>query len=478
MKSLIDRQKNDNVTIHQPIAQNIDMAFRLPVTAICLACANPKSISEQYPQLVFTGFLFIAATYLLLTWMVGHQHRESDDKNKITLYVGYLDSLLLGVILVLLPFSVITLGTVSLLAAIRAAGVGGASLLFAHISFLLSGMVLTYGIYHPVMTVNLTENVNFLALLLAPLFMVYVVWRLHGRQQMLSSALKEQNISVMQLKLNNYKLAKYLSPSLRKAIFSGKKVTLETQRKRLTIFFSDIKGFSELSEELEADTLTAMLNLYLTEMSDIALKFGGTVDKFIGDAIMVFFGDPVSRGAKEDCQACVSMAIAMQKRMNDLNKRWAAQGIRQPLHVRMGINTGFCAVGNFGTEMRLDYTLLGTEVNKASRLESAADAGEILISRQTYELIKDSIYCQARGNVMLKGFKEAVEIFAVIDLRANLGKEGQCLEHSTDGFSMFLDVDSIPHLQKQRVMASLEEAYEQLRSDIQFNTVDDVKIFK
>ncbi len=173
------------------------------------------------------------------------------------------------------------------------------------------------------------------------------------------------------------------------------------------------------------------------------------------------------------------MAIAMQKRMEDLNKRWASQGIKKPLSIRMGINTGFCTVGNFGTENRLDYTLLGTEVNKASRLESAASANEILLSRSTYELIKDTIYCEPRGHIRLKGFKEPVEIFAAIDLRSNLGKtDSHCVEHSTEGFSMFLDVESVPHLQKHRILSSLEDAYEQLRKDIEFNTKDDVKIFK
>ena len=141
--------------------------------------------------------------------------------------------------------------------------------------------------------------------------------------------------------MRSYKLSKYLSPALRKEILSGKEVKLETQRKKLTIFFSDIRGFSELVEEMEAETLTALLNNYLTDMSDIALKFGGTIDKFMGDGMMVFFGDPSSRGAKDDCLACVSMAIAMKKHMKELQLRWASQGIQKPMEIRMGINTGF-----------------------------------------------------------------------------------------------------------------------------------------
>ena len=105
------------------------------------------------------------------------------------------------------------------------------------------------------------------------------------------------------------KIAKYLSPQIYKSIFSGQKdVAIATERKKLTIFFSDIKDFTAISERLQPEDLTALLNEYFTEMAAIALKHGGTVDKFIGDAILVFFGDPESRGVKEDAKACLSMA--------------------------------------------------------------------------------------------------------------------------------------------------------------------------
>src|SRR5690606_8781958 len=127
-------------------------------------------------------------------------------------------------------------------------------------------------------------------------------------------------------------LAKYLSPQVWESIFSGERsVRLETQRKKLTVFFSDIKGFTELSEELEAEALTDLLNNYLNEMSKIVLKYGGTIDKFVGDCVMVFFGDPNSQGAKRDAVAAVSMAIAMRKHMKVLRQQWRAQGITKPM---------------------------------------------------------------------------------------------------------------------------------------------------
>src|SRR5690606_783765 len=116
-------------------------------------------------------------------------------------------------------------------------------------------------------------------------------------------------------KLRTYKLSRYLTPTVWKAINEGRENSLATERKRITVFFSDIKGFSTLSEELEAETLTDLLNTYLTEMAKIAIKHKGTIDKFMGDAIMVIFGDSKSEGLKTDCLRCVAMAIEMRRKM-------------------------------------------------------------------------------------------------------------------------------------------------------------------
>jgi len=262
-------------------------------------------------------------------------------------------------------------------------------------------------------------------------------------------------------------LAKYLSPQVWESIFSGKKhVRLETQRKKLTVFFSDIRGFTELSEELEAEALTDLLNTYLNEMSKICMKFGGTIDKFIGDSVMVFFGDPSSQGAKKDAMAAVSMAIAMRKHMKVLRQHWRAQGITKPLEIRMGLNTGYCTVGNFGADTRMDYTIIGRDVNLASRLESAAEAGEILISHETYSLIKDVIMCRDKGQINVKGFTRPVQIYQVVDFRRDLGATSSYVEHELPGFSMYLDTNGIQNFDKDRVIEALEHAAEKLRDKI------------
>ncbi len=170
------------------------------------------------------------------------------------------------------------------------------------------------------------------------------------------------------------KLGKYLSPQIYNSIFSGEQsVEILSKRKKLTIFFSDIAAFTETTDNLESEELTAVLNHYLTEMSTIALEYGATIDKYIGDAMLLFFGDPESNGVKEDAKACVMMAIAMQRRMRELEQEWRDRGLERPFRIRMGICTGFCTVGNFGSRDRIDYTIIGNEVNLAARLESAAE---------------------------------------------------------------------------------------------------------
>lgn len=261
------------------------------------------------------------------------------------------------------------------------------------------------------------------------------------------------------------KLSKYLSPQVWETIFRGKRdVKLETQRKRLVIFFSDIKGFSEISEAMEAEALTELINTYLTEMSRIVMKYGGTIDKFIGDAIMVFFGDPESKGARQDTLACVSMAIEMRRHMKVLRQRWRAQGIQQPLEIRMGVNSGYCTVGNFGAETRMDYTILGKEVNLASRLESSAAPGEILVSYETYSQIKDKILCREKGQINVKGFSQPVPIFQVVDFRRDLGARHAFTELDLEGFSLSMDMEKVRNYDRDRILEALEKVRSSLNN--------------
>lgn len=272
---------------------------------------------------------------------------------------------------------------------------------------------------------------------------------------------------VERFQLLSHKVSKYISPQIWESIFSGRKeVRLETQRKKLVVFFSDIVGFTALSEQMEAESLTDVLNTYLTEMSKVALKHGGTIDKFIGDSVMVFFGDPKSNGTKKDALACLAMSIDMRRHMQILRKKWQEQGIKTPLQIRMGINTGYCTVGNFGTENRMDYTIIGQEVNLASRLESSAEAGEILISEETYNLVKDKIMCRLKGDVEMKGFSQPIPTYQVIDFRRDLGANPSFIEHDSEGFSLYLDTHKVKSYDKDRIASALESAAKKIRDKI------------
>lgn len=245
-------------------------------------------------------------------------------------------------------------------------------------------------------------------------------WQLRReREELLEQKLRDREvIEEKSRRLENLatRLAKYLSPQVYQSIFSD---TGERQRaharKNLTIFLSDIVQFTDLSDTLEPERLATIINSYLSEMASIALECGGTIDKFIGDAVLVFFGDPESAGETEDALKCVEMALRMRARVAELQKYWQKHGVSRGLHVRMGIATGFCTVGNFGSEQRLDYTVLGSPVNLAARLQGIADADTILIDENTYGLIKGHVSCEPTDKITPKGFVRPVQVYKVGD---------------------------------------------------------------
>jgi class 3 adenylate cyclase len=178
-------------------------------------------------------------------------------------------------------------------------------------------------------------------------------------------------------------------------------------------------------------------------MSQIALSYGATIDKYVGDAIVIFFGDPESQGVKEDALACVEMAIAMRKRMLALQSVWREIGIEKPLQCRIGISTGYCTVGNFGSEDRMDYTIIGGGVNLASRLEAAATPGEILISYETYANVRDRIRCEERGQISVKGIAYPVATYQVVDTYQNLDQERLFVREERANLKLELNLDAM-----------------------------------
>lgn len=259
-------------------------------------------------------------------------------------------------------------------------------------------------------------------------------------------------------------LGRYLSPQIYQSLFLGKsEARIQTARKKLTVFFSDIVGFSAQTDILEPEDLHIVLNSYLNRMSELVLKHGGTLDKFIGDAILAFFGDPESRGLQEDALACVRMAIEMRESIHELKEKWLAQGITTPFEVRMGITTGFCTVGNFGSEQRMSYTIIGNQVNLASRLETAAAPGQILVSADTWALVQDSVAGRAVEPMRVKGFEHPIQAYQIFGLRAAAADEGP-LEFSGTGFSFALNPAAVSDTDRGEIIGKLEIIVERLRA--------------
>ena len=250
-------------------------------------------------------------------------------------------------------------------------------------------------------------------------------------------------------------LSKYLSPQIHEQIFSGKQsVGLKSYRKKLTIFFSDIVGFTNMSDELESEELTSLLNFYLNEMSKIALKFGGTIDKYMGDGIMIFFGDPESFGIEEDAKKCLEMAQEMQSRMNELKDYWGKTfGLKETLRIRIGINTGICTVGNFGSEDRLDYTAMGGAVNLASRLEMLAKPSCINVSEETKLLVGQRFNFKVPQEAQVKGFLRTIKYF---EMEQNENLESKLTNLEGEGFKLTVDEDKLTKNALEDLQTSLD----------------------
>ena len=278
------------------------------------------------------------------------------------------------------------------------------------------------------------------------------------RSEEANKLVAEKNLMLESL---SSQLSKYLSPQVYASIFSGEQsVEIASKRKKLTVFFSDIADFTGTTDSLESEELTNLLNHYLTEMSKIALDYGATIDKYVGDAIIAFFGDPETRGVKEDARTCVKMAIAMQRRMQELQSEWLDMGLEKLFELRMGINTGFCTVGNFGSGDRMDYTIIGNEVNLAARLVSHAEVGGILLAHETHSLVKDTVLAEEGDTLTVKGFAKPVRTYSVVGLYDDLAEQGRILRKEQDGLRILLDLEK---QDKAKSIAAIEDFLSELK---------------
>jgi len=205
--------------------------------------------------------------------------------------------------------------------------------------------------------------------------------------------------------------SQYVSPAIvNEMLKHPEKLKLGGDRKELSVLFSDIRGFTSIAEGLTPEDLVHLLNEYLTVMTDIVFKYDGTLDKYIGDALMAIYGAPLDL-PDHPIKACRS-ALEMMKELKKLNKKWTDEG-KQPMDIGIGINTGPVMVGNMGSDQRFDFTAMGDSVNLGSRLEGANKAYKtnIIISEFTFEIVKNEFLCMELDSVRVKGKKQPVKIY-------------------------------------------------------------------
>lgn len=210
------------------------------------------------------------------------------------------------------------------------------------------------------------------------------------------------------------RLKRYVSPQIAENIISlGSDKYLNNARKLLTICFSDLKGFTEATESMEPEDTINLLNEYFTEMTKIIFRYGGTLDKFIGDGILVFFGDPIMYN--NHAERAIRMAIDMREKVRELRNHWLKSGCN--IDIYFGLNTGYVTVGNIGSEIQMNYTVIGHQVNIAHRLQMEARPGQILITARTQSEIKDVVETEKIKNVKLKGIIKPIDVYDVLRLK-------------------------------------------------------------
>jgi class 3 adenylate cyclase len=242
---------------------------------------------------------------------------------------------------------------------------------------------------------------------------------LYGRLETVNRDLQakvDEQVAMLERTSN---LRRYLSPQIAESIVTRGAEFGETRRAELSIVFADIRGFTALSEQSEPEEVAGILNGFLSAMTEIVFEFGGTLDKYVGDAIMVFFNDPIPQ--EDHAERAVRMALKMQKVLDELCRRFSHAALAE-ITAGIGISTGFVTVGSFGSPNRMEYTVIGNHVNLASRLADEAAPGEILVSERTIALLPDDLVtAEPAGERTLKGVNRPIRLFSITDASDAVG---------------------------------------------------------
>ena len=194
---------------------------------------------------------------------------------------------------------------------------------------------------------------------------------------------------------------------------------IEGERRQVTVIFADISGFTALSERLDPEEVASLVNDCLKELIQAVYQYEGMVDKFIGDCIMAVFGAPVA--LEDDADRALRATLSMRERLQGFNRRWIEK-LGQPLDLHIGVNTGMVIAGNVGSDLRMSYTVIGDTVNTASRLEGAAKAGQVFVSRNTYRLTRGAFAFQEMEPIQVKGKRDSLNVYELLHAKVQPDK--------------------------------------------------------
>lgn len=221
------------------------------------------------------------------------------------------------------------------------------------------------------------------------------------------------DVQAESLRRSHELIRRYVPSQVLDAVVDRGEAALAHERRKITVFFSDIVGFTELVDRMEPEELSRVLNDYFSRVTLIAQKYDGTIDELIGDAVLILFGAPTATDSRDHALRAVRMAVDMQRAVEELNDGWMRAGIDAELRVRMAIDTGVVTVGNFGSSGRTKYAALGRAVNVAARLQQYADPGDLLISHPTWLLVRDAVAYAEQGELDLKGVHHPIKAYRV-----------------------------------------------------------------
>jgi class 3 adenylate cyclase len=206
-------------------------------------------------------------------------------------------------------------------------------------------------------------------------------------------------------------IRRYAPPAVANRIEHGDTTVESAQRRRVTIFFADVVGFTVLADRLDPEALAEIVNEYLGSVADIVESHGGTLNEFAGDGVMAIFGAPDEQDPRVQVLAALEAARELQRSLPEWSGRWYPLGIDRDLQARIGINTGVVSVGTFGSAVRATYTGIGLQTNIAARIQAQCTPGSVLLSKTSWALISDDVPCQPHGEVEVKGVHFPISMF-------------------------------------------------------------------